>query len=348
LRCGTDGGGGGTPGGNDGSIQFNNAGSFGGSSVFQLLSDNVHIANDLFINGAQINLGNGIATTTLTGAGGNLGIGTTTPGAGLAVSATSTLLDGILNVQDHIKTGDIIATGTITTDAITPFAGASGTTTFTGGITAAGLESTNGFRVNAGEAYFDEFVGIGTLSPTSELTVLGNGADILLQSTTDSNSRLLLENDSSEQASIGVSRSGAATAGMLAISNQGRDVIFTSIGNIGITTTTPGSLLSVQGHANVGSLVSESNIKTGNIIATGTITADSITFTGSGTTTFAGVTSTNGLAATAGGLHVSGGEAYFDERVGINTVSPGARLEIQETATDAIVYLHRNQHQFAN
>ena len=63
----------------------------------------------------QIADANGTATTTrlVITRDGSLGIGTTSPGAGLSVAATSTYFAGRLTVDDSIKTGIVIATSTV-------------------------------------------------------------------------------------------------------------------------------------------------------------------------------------------------------------------------------------------
>ena len=104
---------------------------------------------------------------------GGLGLGTTTVSNALNA-------DGSLAVHGSAIIGDTLTVSTIkstsTTDVI--FGGAiqereAATSTFIGGITAGtgGLTSTGGLRVDTGQAYFDEFVGVGTTSPTSSLTV---------------------------------------------------------------------------------------------------------------------------------------------------------------------------------
>ncbi|MBI1956889.1 MAG: hypothetical protein HYS44_00305, partial [Candidatus Niyogibacteria bacterium] len=65
--------------------------------------------------------------------------------------------------------------------------------------------------------------------------------------------------------------------------------------------------------------------KAGTLIAT-----DTLDVRGIGTSTFSGgldVTTTGGLSSNAG-LRVAAGESYFDERVGINTISPETTLEV--------------------
>lgn len=98
------------------------------------------------------------ATTIDTG---SVGIATSTPGAELGVTGAG-LVEGMLTVS-HLK-------ATSTTDSI--FEGAlqvreSATSTFTGGVSTAGLSTTGGLRVDTGAAIFDENIVVdGTASST--------------------------------------------------------------------------------------------------------------------------------------------------------------------------------------
>ena len=142
------------------------------NAVFQILSGT---------NGEgqlQIGTADGSATTT-TGvwAGyGGLGIGTTSPGGGLAVSATSSIFGGPVYALDHLRTSYLIATSTTATSTIPSLSVSTnlsavnvlitgdlnvdtGTSTFGGGInivaqglgiTAGGLNITAGDLLTAG------------------------------------------------------------------------------------------------------------------------------------------------------------------------------------------------------
>lgn len=97
----------------------------------------------------------------------SVGVGTSTPGAAVGVKGAG-IFEGFVHADYFFSTSTNNSTfgGALTvTEAAT--------STFTGGITAGtgGLTSTGGFRVDTGEAYFDEFVGIGTTSPSSFLDV---------------------------------------------------------------------------------------------------------------------------------------------------------------------------------
>ena len=70
------------------------------------------VSRDLFVNGADIALGTGLATTTITSDSGNLGIASITPGALLAVNGTG-LFKGGVYIQATTTTSSLIATSTL-------------------------------------------------------------------------------------------------------------------------------------------------------------------------------------------------------------------------------------------
>jgi hypothetical protein len=191
--------------------------------------------------------------------------------------------------------------------------------------------STTGYLF--GQASTGNF-GIGTTTPTSKLHVSGditidagalfvkpaNGFSTIIDGNlvqvrtgsylTFANNRLQIANTINGGVEIAT---GVATSTRMVID---------SIGNVGIGSTTPGSLLSVQGNAYVG----------GNLTATGTLTV-------SGTSTLA-TTTTNGSSTFVGqayfstasstGLTVSGSTflATASGNVGIGTTSPTYKLTI--------------------
>ncbi len=142
--------------------------------------------------------------------GGRVGIGTTTPGTnldilgsgvykgGLYVEATSTasslIATATLSVASTSPTtafavvghsvfgGNVSVTGaldiqgTLTVDTIAPTGGSVATTTFTGGISAAGLASSQGLVISAGDLHLTQGkIGIGTTTLGTRLEVAGGG-----------------------------------------------------------------------------------------------------------------------------------------------------------------------------
>ena len=121
----------------------------------------------------QIGTADGSATTTrgVWAGYGGLGIGTTSPGGGLAVNATSTILSGPAYILDHLRTSFLIATSTQNSS----FGGALDVTeeassTFSGGIYADGLSSSQGLVISTGDALF---AGVIKVSSTGTSTNLG-------------------------------------------------------------------------------------------------------------------------------------------------------------------------------
>ncbi|MBI4991851.1 MAG: hypothetical protein HZB99_01415 [Candidatus Harrisonbacteria bacterium] len=116
----------------------------------------------------------------------------------------------------------------------------------------------------------------------------------------------------------------------------------TDTGNLGIGTTTPSQLLSVQGNA-----LLSGNLSLANLTATGTLTLSSgtpLNFTSSATSTIpnnlinawsiATSTSANPILSISTAVDFSNGAiGGAHGRVGIGTANPGAQLEIVEEAT---------------
>lgn len=150
----------------------------------------------------QIGTADGTATTT-TGiwAGyGALGIGTTSPGGGLAVSATSSIFGGPVYALDHLRTSYFIATSTTATSSVPSLSVSTnisavnvlitgdlnvdtGTSTLQG-ATFAGLYTTNGLRVDTGDAVFDQLIkidgtGTSTFAGTFQVNSSGTGTSTL-------------------------------------------------------------------------------------------------------------------------------------------------------------------------
>ena len=119
---------------------------------------------------------------------GGLGIGTTSPGGGLAVNATSTVLSGIAYVLDHLKTSFLIATSTTASSTLPELTSTNITTAglrVTGdlnvdngtstlqGATFAGLFTTNGINISSGDLLL---AGVLKISSTGTSTNAGTEA----------------------------------------------------------------------------------------------------------------------------------------------------------------------------
>ncbi len=183
---------------------------------------------DLFINGNDINLGTGSATTTISG-GFGIGVGTTTPGAAFAI-ATSTAGVNTAFLIANLGTG-YTAWFQDTADDTTPFV-----------IDAAGN------------------VGIGTSTPTAALAIATTTSQVVT--------------------AFLVSNAGAGpTAYFEDVANDGSPTVIDTAGNLGVGTTTPGTLFSVDKTANFSSASSTfySDITVPTFAATSTTATSTIT-----------------------------------------------------------------------
>ena len=273
----------------------------------------------------QIGTADGSATTT-TGvwAGyGGLGIGTTSPGAGLAVSATSTILGGPAYILDHLRTSYIISTSTTNNS----FGGAldvteAATSTFTGGVATAGLSSSAGLVLSAGDL----------LMTSGRITLAGA-----------STSTLPALNVSTALAVLGLTitgdlnheGSGTSTfAGGLDILTGGLQI---AAGGLDITGDSlfSGKLTSAAGTSTLPSLSVSTNLTAVNLLITGDLNVDT------GTSTLQGATFT-GLYTT-GGIHVDTGDSLFDQTIkvgsGTSTFDGTLRINSGGTGTSTLTSL---------
>lgn len=181
---------------------------------------------------------------------------------------------------------------------------------------------------------FNANVGIGTSTANKLLTVGATG-----QASIDSTGRLI---------SIGVNNSGSAITnnqaytqsgvssntmtGLLALSNV--PVSMTTVSNVGIGSTNPGTILDVQGTARMTGF----NLTLGSTLNGKVLTADAngngtwqTASTGSGTVS-SGTTNQGGRYASSGTV-ISGSSALTDTNVniGIGSTAPGTRLDVQGT-----------------
>jgi hypothetical protein len=174
--------GGGTPGGSDTQIQFNDGGStFGGDSglTYNKTTDTLTVAGDLAVNGGDMtttattfNLLNGTVTSlNLAGAGTDINVGSNAAGALYLKNATTNISGASVHAGNatfnaNVTLGDASA-DTITVNGTTTFAGAAVTTTLAGSgsiagtLTVAGATTLNG-AVTVGDASADTVTVNGT------------------------------------------------------------------------------------------------------------------------------------------------------------------------------------------
>ncbi|MDE2001260.1 MAG: DUF5011 domain-containing protein [Patescibacteria group bacterium] len=255
-------------------------------------------------------------------AGGNVGIGSTTPGANLSVSGTS-LFDGLATLYNALF-GNITATGTVSVSGLASFNGNASTTQLT----------------STGSAYLATSagnVGIGTASPTQKLEVVG--ADDNATGTLYVRSSNAMAQDAGGSLALGgnyTSGGAAASWGLIKggkengidgnangylsfltrISGQAPDekVRITSAGNVGIGTTSPSQTLAVQGNA-----LFSGNLTAANVTATGTLTTTGLfTFTNASGTQLTTTGSTY-LATTGGSVSVGSTAASDVDSGGLET-----------------------------
>lgn len=230
----------------------------------------------------QIGTANGSATTT-TGiwAGyGGLGIGTTSPGGGLSVNATSTILSGPAYILDHLRTSFLIATSTQNNS----FAGAlditeAATSTWTGGLSVGtgGLLSTTGITLSGGDL----------LLSSGKITVIGSATNTLpvlsvntLNAALDSQlqGKLTITSSATSSNSGTFSNTNLLSSGSIFVSGAG-------------TSTVVDNNALIKGNLTVG---------TGLTLLAGELDIPSLNVSGSGTTTFTGGISAAGLASSQG------------------------------------------------
>lgn len=186
---------------------------------------------DLFINGNDINLGNGISTTTISGSGVGIGIGTTTPGAALAIS-TST--NGTLTafLVSNAGTGYTAWFEDSANDS-TPFV-----INAAGRVGVGSSSPTTQFAIGAqgevgGGLYFEGGLGISTSSPGAVLAVA--------TSTAGQKTALLVSN-------LGTGYS----AWVEDAANDTSPFVINAAGSVGVGSSSPAQALSVGGNLYVG------------------------------------------------------------------------------------------------
>jgi hypothetical protein len=264
---GGGGGGGGTPGGANTQIQFNNAGSFGGSSGLtynvanstlsvtgNIVAGNIKSDNFYYSNGVAISFGysnTNVASYLPTYAG--------TVGTGAAnFVGTNTTLSGNANVTGNIAGGNLSTSGRLTVSGISNL-GAVGNITITGGSSGYYLQ-TNG---SGGLSWASIPSGNGIANGTSNITIPAVNGNVVVYSAGNNTAN--------------ITGTGVNVAGTLSATGN------LSGGNISTT-----GALTVLGTTNLGAV--------GNITITGGSSGYYLQTNGSGGLSWAAVASGNGIA----------------------------------------------------
>jgi hypothetical protein len=272
---------------------------------------------------------------------GNVGIGTTSPGAKLEVSQTTTDIGAIIGNTTHNSQLQIYTAAAAKNSEIW-FGDAADADV--GKIDYDHLDNSLNFTVNAAERMritSSGNVGIGNTSPSNRLDVNGNMSAVLLKLGSPASGEGLLRYNPGSGNGIGI------TTGTLSSANI--KLFVANNGNVGIGTTSPAARLEVKS------------------AAPNTFFADFISSTGSGfakiyensnshpllymadatgTTTI--VLNSSGVSYLISGNIIIGGTAdngnllqvqgtsYFDGNVGIGTTSPGYKLSVNSSILNEI------------
>ena len=237
-------------------------------------------------------------STYLATTGGNVGIGTTSPNWKLSVA-------GIASIDDYVRASYFIATSITATST---FAGALaiGTSTPGGNTMFEVGTSTPLLMVDKSTGY----VGIGTAAPLTNLHISASTPGLRLTPGAG-NSSAVEFTDATPSNVVAKVSVAASTGDMSLITNNIVRLTIKNSGNVGIGTTTPGSLLSVSGSAGGNTPIFMVSTSTSGYVTSTVLTINSNGLLGIGTSS----------PATAFSLSISGPIYVAGNNVGGNTTS---------------------------
>ena len=220
----TAGGGGGTPGGSNTQVQFNDGGSFGGDAGFTYDKDDNSITtiNNITASGNISSSGN-IISSRITASSHISSSGDITSTNYFAKTAYRFVADNVRLVEDTIGKNLEVTNG---------------------GLKLAGHITASGNISSSGTGIFNK-VGIGISNPGQGLHVVDAGGIVAEFESSDNTTAMLhIENSAGEDGYVGVTNAGLVFSAQNFNSNN---MILDTSGNVGIGTTTPSKKLEVEG-----------------------------------------------------------------------------------------------------
>ncbi len=315
----------------------------GATNLGSIVVSNSVISNDLtvggnaYINGGNLNLGTGSATTTLTSASGKLGIGSTSPAQLLGVQGNVFISGNISNVAN------ITATGTLNVTGVTTLTNASTTGMLTIGngfisaasstlssslqiagqlyasstLSVASLASLNGAFISVGSSTVAGSLQVaGPLSASSTLTISGleiQGSGFISQASSTISSSLNISGQLYASSTLSVAGLVTLNDGLLVNSSSTFKNILNVTGNLYASSTlNVGGLANLSGFiSNSSSTISNSLNVAGQLYASSTLSVASLAslngaFISVGSSTVAGSLQVAGPLSASSTLTISG------------------------------------------
>ncbi len=275
------------------------------------------------------------ATASALFTGGNVGVGSVTPGTKV-------------DVQGTVRATSFIGDGALITGVMAFPAGGLNAVQYGDGLSTLGDEtklSFNGNNLGIGTTdaggklvVVGGNVGIGTTTPQSALAVTNGNVGIGTWDATQALDVLGTVKSNAFTTTGGYTQSGSSTntitgttnvSGVATFSNATTSALFTG-GNVGVGTTTPqGAFTVTSGNVGIGTWAPAQALDVlGTVKANAITTTGGYTQSGSSTNTITGATNVSGLAtfsnATASALFTGG-------NVGVGSVTPGTKVDVQGT-----------------